>query len=203
MTSTFVFAQKKHGHGRDGAAQAETMKKELALTDQQYASIKDINAKYKDKHVALRSDSTVKGEAKHDKMKALHESRQNEIQKVLTPDQQSKWKAYKKQQAELRKEKRKTLKAEHDAKLKAELSLTDDQFNKLDATNKAFREKYHDARKNKADQAAIKKLADEHEARVKSILSEEQFTKWKARKAEKKEQMRKFKKHHQRKEKKN
>ncbi len=42
----FVFAQKKHGRDHDRALQAETMKKELALTDQQYANIKrNINAK--------------------------------------------------------------------------------------------------------------------------------------------------------------
>jgi hypothetical protein len=197
MTSTFVFGQKKYGHGR-GEAQVETMKKELVLTDQQYASIKDINAKYKGKHMALRGDSTLKSEAKHDQMKALHKDRQNEIQKVLTPDQQTKWKAYKKQQADLRKEKHKADKAERDAKLKTELSLSDDQFNKLDATNKAFREKYREAKKNNADKTAMKKLADEHEASLKSILSEEQFTKWKAHKEEKKAQLKKFRKHQRR-----
>ncbi len=48
--------------------------------------------------------------------------------------------------------------------------------------------------RTKADKAAIRKIADEHEASVKSILNEEQFTKWKTHKEEKKAGMKKFRK---------
>jgi hypothetical protein len=66
MISTFIFAQR------------ESMKDVLALNDAQYASIKEINKKYGQKH------------------QDLNKERQAEISKVLTPEQNSSWKAYKK-----------------------------------------------------------------------------------------------------------
>jgi hypothetical protein len=66
MISTFIFAQR------------ESMKDVLALNDAQAASIKEINKKYGEKH------------------QELNKERQAEIGKVLTPEQNSNWKAYKK-----------------------------------------------------------------------------------------------------------
>jgi hypothetical protein len=66
MISTFIFAQR------------EAMKDVLALNDAQAASIKEINKKYGEKH------------------QDLNKGRQDEISKVLTPEQNSNWKAYKK-----------------------------------------------------------------------------------------------------------
>jgi hypothetical protein len=66
MISTFIFAQR------------ESMKDVLALNDAQAESIKEINKKYGDKHQDLQKE------------------RQAEINKVLTPEQNSNWKAYKK-----------------------------------------------------------------------------------------------------------
>lgn len=66
MISTFIFAQK------------ESMKTVLSLDDAQYASIKEINQKYGQRH------------------QDLNKERQAEIGKVLTPEQNSNWKAYKK-----------------------------------------------------------------------------------------------------------
>jgi hypothetical protein len=66
MISTIIFAQR------------ETMKDVLALNDAQAASIKEINKKY------------------HQKQQDLIAERQAEISKVLTPEQNSNWKAYKK-----------------------------------------------------------------------------------------------------------
>jgi Spy/CpxP family protein refolding chaperone len=66
MVSTFIFAQR------------ESMKDVLSLDDAQYASIKEINKKYGQKH------------------QDLNKERQAEISRVLTPEQSSNWKAYKK-----------------------------------------------------------------------------------------------------------
>lgn len=66
MISTFIFAQR------------ESMKDVLALNDAQEASIKEINKKF--------------GQRQED----LQKERQAEIAKVLTPEQNSNWKAYKK-----------------------------------------------------------------------------------------------------------
>lgn len=66
VISTFIFAQR------------ESMKSVLSLDDAQYASIKEINKKYGQKH------------------EDLNKERQDEIGKVLTPEQKSNWQAYKK-----------------------------------------------------------------------------------------------------------
>lgn len=66
LISTIIFAQR------------ESMKDVLALNDAQAASIKEINRKYGQKH------------------QDLNKERQAEIAKVLTPEQNSNWKAYKK-----------------------------------------------------------------------------------------------------------
>lgn len=66
MISTFIFAQR------------ESMKSVLSLDDAQYASIREINKKYGEKH------------------QDLNKQRRAEIEKVLTPEQNSNWKAYRK-----------------------------------------------------------------------------------------------------------
>jgi Spy/CpxP family protein refolding chaperone len=66
VISTFIFAQR------------ESMKSVLSLDEAQYASIKEINKKYGEKH------------------QDLNKERRSEIAKVLTPEQNSNWKAYKK-----------------------------------------------------------------------------------------------------------
>ncbi|HZY82279.1 MAG TPA: hypothetical protein VFE50_22295 [Cyclobacteriaceae bacterium] len=76
MISTFIFAQR------------ESMKDVLALNDAQTASIKEINKKYGQKH------------------QDLNKERQSEINKVLTPEQQSKWAGYKKGRLDQKKQDR-------------------------------------------------------------------------------------------------
>lgn len=185
MTGAMAFAQKKHGW-KDGSAQAEKMKTALDLTDQQYASIKSIDEKYKNKFVALRNDSTGNRDAKFKQAKELKTERQKEVYKVLTPEQHSKWQAYKKEQTMMKKVQHEKAKAEHYEKLKTDLSLTDDQLTKVKDTNERFAAKRRDLRKNKTDKSELKKLKAEHEASIKSILSDEQFTKWKAAKEQRK-----------------
>lgn len=86
MISTFIFAQR------------ESMKDVLALNDAQTASIKEINKKYGQKH------------------QDLNKERQAEINKVLTPEQQSTWKGYKKgrhDQKMMDRERRKKMQGNH------------------------------------------------------------------------------------------
>lgn len=127
MISTFIFAQ------NDAAPQKprgprENMKTALSLDDKQMSSIDAINQKYREK-------------AK-DQRKGLDDQRQAEISKVLTPEQNKKWTDYKKERAD------KFAKA-RDARLKNELSLMDDQLNKLKSTlneeqiNKMAFRRYH------------------------------------------------------------
>ena len=198
MTGSMAFAQKKHGGWKDGSAQADKMKTELSLTDQQYASIKSIDEKYKNKFVALRSDSTVNRDTKFKQAKELKTERQKEVYKVLTPEQHAKWQAYKKDQAMMKKEQREKARAEHYEKLKTDLSLTDDQLTKVKDTNERFAAKRRELKKSKTEKSELKKLKAEHEASIKTILSEEQFAKWKAANEKRKDEAREHKGKHRR-----
>ena len=143
MISSFIFAQndvaapeKRHG-GR-----GESMKTVLSLDDAQYSSIKEINKKYGEKQRTLRRDSTLKREDKFKEIKNLNEQRQSEVDKVLTPEQNKKWSTYKKERIEKRKAAGEKRVKAYDEKLKKELSLTDDQYKKLQEMHQRDREHF-------------------------------------------------------------
>jgi Spy/CpxP family protein refolding chaperone len=194
MISAFTFAQSHdrghEKHGKHGDGQIEKMKADLALTDNQYASIKDISEKYSAKQKALRGDSSARNE-KYATMKTLRQEKEKEIQAVLTPEQKTKWATFNAQHDQARKAKSKERLESRDAKMKSALSLSDDQFAKMQMENKTFREKVmtlRDQSKNEKsrDNSAFKKLKTEHDAAIKNILTEDQFKKWTDSKRERK-----------------
>jgi hypothetical protein len=95
MISTTIFAQKVDRDSRKPEIRRyERMKRELALSDKQYASIKDIDFKYSKK----RGDE----KAKFDRMRleeretrrTMRLEREREMRKVFTPAQSKKWDEY-------------------------------------------------------------------------------------------------------------
>ncbi len=74
--------------------------------------------------------------------------------------------------------------------MKAELSLTDAQYNKVLDLNKNFTAKAAEARKSSTDKKqtaqAVKALNEEREASLKTILNEDQYKKYVAKKEERK-----------------
>jgi hypothetical protein len=112
MISTFIFAQNDAAPQRPRGPR-EDMKTVLSLDDKQMSSIDAINKKYHEKAAEQR--------------KGLNEQREAEVGKVLTPEQNKKWADYKKERAD------KFAKV-RDERLKRDLSLTDDQLNKLKST---------------------------------------------------------------------
>lgn len=186
MASAIVFAQgNQEGHKRGG--RHESMKTVLSLDEKQDAAIRDINKKYADEYAELKKDSVQTREEKRKAGQALHEQRKNEIASVLTPEQNTKWKAHKEAQAAKRKEQVKLTAEKRDAKLKADLSLSDEQAAKIKTARTKFAEKAKTLRKDgKHDKEAFKKLRTGYDAEVKSILSAEQYQKWSAMKAERK-----------------
>ncbi len=113
MMSTFIFAQKDAAPQEHRGDRGETMKTVLSLDDAQQSSIQEINKKYREKGREMGKD--------------LNKQRQNEISKVLTPEQNKKWDAYKKERAD------KFAKA-RDERIKNRLDLTDDQLKTLKST---------------------------------------------------------------------
>lgn len=95
MISTTIFAQNVNRDSRKQESNGyERMKRELDLSDKQYASIKDINTKYSKK----RSDEFAKFERRRfeerETMRSLRFEREQEMRKVFTPAQSKKWDEY-------------------------------------------------------------------------------------------------------------
>lgn len=96
IIGTVTFAQKK-SKGPDQIAihQSEKMKEVLALNESQSAAIKNINEHYAGKISALKGSGN-----KHPQLKNLRKQKRNELNMVLTADQQVTWKNYKQQKKE-------------------------------------------------------------------------------------------------------
>ena len=74
------------------ARQADEMKKELSLDDVQYKAVKAINEDFANRQMKLRADSTLSKQEMQKKARTLRDEKNSAIAKVLTVDQQSKWK---------------------------------------------------------------------------------------------------------------
>ncbi len=68
------------------------MKDTLGITDDQAAKIKDLYAKDADKVKALRDDTSLSQDDRRTKMREIMTAAQEEVNKILTPEQQAKWK---------------------------------------------------------------------------------------------------------------
>jgi protein CpxP len=69
------------------------MKETLGLTDDQATKIQAIYAAAQEKTKPLREDKSLSQEDRRAKMGEIMKSTQEDVNKVLTPDQQAKWKA--------------------------------------------------------------------------------------------------------------
>lgn len=187
MTSSLVFAQHRGGEKRR-EDMSEKMKTELSLTEAQYASVKGINEKYHDRFVSIRRDSTTK-ESKLQMIRTLQKDREKEIDAVLTPDQKLKWASLTAEHKEKEHEHMKMAAEKYESGLKADLSLTDEQFSKVQSAGKSFREKLqaiHSMQDASEDvrKAEFEKARSDYEETMKNVLNPEQFQKWQKRKAE-------------------
>jgi periplasmic protein CpxP/Spy len=169
---------------QDGSKQAERLKKELQLTEQQFVSVKHTNEKFVKEITDIRNDETLSKESKRKKASLLKESRINEISSVLTAEQKTKWEQI---TAERREEKKK-FKKQRREDLQA-LELTKDQKSRLKAEQQSFKAAVRDLKSSQtASKQEIKSkrlaLKADHKENIKKILSEDQFAKWQTMKAQ-------------------
>lgn len=75
----------------------EWLSEELNLTDAQKAKVKPILEDQEKQMRALRADTSLSQEQKHEKMMQLHETTHSQINGILTPDQQKKFAQLKEQ----------------------------------------------------------------------------------------------------------
>jgi hypothetical protein len=73
--------------------QLSLLKKEAGLTVDQESKVTPIISKYVDDVVAMKNDTSLVGAAKREKRKTLHSQYVNDINTVLTSDQQKSWAA--------------------------------------------------------------------------------------------------------------
>lgn len=92
IISTTIFAQKPEGNSRNIKDRGyERMKRELALTDKQYASVKDIDSRYSKKRDDERAKFMKRRMEERETMRSMQLERQREMRKVFTPEQNKKW----------------------------------------------------------------------------------------------------------------
>jgi periplasmic protein CpxP/Spy len=102
--STIIFAQRHKGdHGASPTKQADKMKTELSLSDDQYAKVKAINEKFAASHVKLRSDTALTVGTAHKQREKLKTDHQAQLKSVLTEVQWTKWSSLKSNKFEDRK----------------------------------------------------------------------------------------------------
>jgi Spy/CpxP family protein refolding chaperone len=92
MISTTIFAQNVTRDSRKPEGNGyERMKRELALSDKQYASVKDINSRYSKKRGEEQARFERRRFEERETMRSLRFEREQEMRKVLTPAQSKKW----------------------------------------------------------------------------------------------------------------
>lgn len=182
--SVMTYAQRPNVSASERAAhKTEKMKANLGLTDAQYASVKKINEQYAEKYSAIRSTEELEKADRRSTMFELRRQHQTEINGVLTPEQQQKWKALKDEHKDTRKEHRHDRHGKKRHDIKAELSLNDSQQKQMESERESMKTKMKSLRDDTTlneDQKKEKALSlkKEHENAVKAILTPEQFTKW-------------------------
>ncbi len=171
-----------HGKNRDRVAQADKLKSVLSLDEKQYAKAKEIDAKYAEKAKELRREDSAARMKRNDALKSLREEKSNEIDGLLTPEQKTKLAAHRAEQKQQHQEKRKEKLQKREEFLKKELSLSDDQQKAMRKSAEKFRGKAKELHQREGSpeskKADLRKMRDEHDAEMKSILSAEQYQKW-------------------------
>jgi len=182
IASTAIFAQRNGDPMERAARQAERMKTELKLDDVQYKAVKAINEEHAGKLVKVRLDSTLSKDAKHQQMKTMHNERETALKKVLTEEQQKNRSVNVSEQRRDHGAGMAKHRADYADRMQKELSLDEEQTAKLKVINQEFGQKFrtlrNDSTMSKEDnKARMKQLREEHQKKVKSVLTDEQFKK--------------------------
>jgi periplasmic protein CpxP/Spy len=189
---------------------ADKLKTELSLTDEQRTKVYQAHFDKMTKMKAIKAKNLEDKKAIAKEMKPVNDSFQANMKSILTTDQFTQWEVAKKNEQATRKEKRKErakkseLSAEEMAnkkadKLKSELTLTDEQRTKVYQAQlekitqmKAIKAKNLEDKKAKAKE--VKPVNEAFQAKMKTILTPEQLTKWEEMKKNQKEKGKEFRK---------
>ena len=93
-----------HQKGESAEQHLQMLSEKLNLTDNQKAKLKPILQDQMQQMKAVREDSSLSEDQRRAKMKSVHESLHDQINAVLTPEQQAKFKQMQHEEMEKRKE---------------------------------------------------------------------------------------------------
>lgn len=93
-----------HQKGESAEQHLQMLSEKLNLTDDQKAKLKPILQDQMQQMKAVREDSSLSEDQKRAKMKSIHESLHDQINAVLTPEQQAKFKQMQHDEMEKHKE---------------------------------------------------------------------------------------------------
>lgn len=192
---SIAFAQKDGRRDHRGHPE-EQMERVLSLNPSQADAIRKINQKYGDKAKAVRDNSTLQGEQRMKAHQDIRMQRDAEVAQVLTSEQAAQWKAYKQGREDQRHAQHQRRMQHHDQHMKERLELSDDQVKKIDEARAGMRDKAKALRQANATKEEFKKLEEEHEATMKSILTPDQFAKWKEGQSKRKDRHMGHGRHH-------
>jgi protein CpxP len=191
IVSTIIFAQQNADAPARPGKHGDRLKKELALTDDQFNSVKSINKDFGARASELRKDSTLTKESKHQKGKDLRAEKDAALKKVMSEEQYSKFTDIRSARAKKSGHGRKHQSGDRALKMKKALSLSDEQTSEIKTLDKEYSEKFQKIRRDSTVSKEMKKtqarqLNDEHRVKTKSVLTDDQLQKWEAqRKARK------------------
>ena len=157
--------------------------KDLNLTDEQKARLKEAYQPQMQKLRELWKDQTLSREQKLEKLKALRAESEPKLKEILTPEQQEKW------------QQRQTQARERVEAAKKDWNITDEQKAKLKSIYQPQMEKFRELRedKNLTPQEKMEKfkaMREELTPQIKKVLTPEQFEKWEKAKAQRLEKNR-------------
>jgi periplasmic protein CpxP/Spy len=159
--------------------QAARLKSELSLSDQQLARFVELNKKFKDDQLRMRSDTSLTRERIMAERNQMMEARNREIKKLLTKEQHEKWMAMKPAQGREKREPQRRGNPVED--LKKELGINDEQARKIVSINTKMGAQFQRlrsdttvTRENRGK--AMSSIVEARNEEVRKILTEEQFT---------------------------
>lgn len=176
-----------------GEKQAAKMKAELSLTDEQIGRIKEINGKFRSEQARVRADTTLTRQKALEERRRMLDERESQIQDILTDDQVAKWEDMKRGRRSS--EKSKVPRENPAEEMKTALDISDEQVKKITAINSRMSRQFKKLRADTTITRAsasrgMKKILDDRNAEIKSLLTEDQYLKFVAYEAEKEKQRR-------------
>lgn len=181
IASLSLFGQRQADRSLD-ERQLGRMKTELALTDVQFDQLRKVNEKFHQQRAILHADSALTRQKITAEGAKILKERNSAIQKVLSEEQFAKWTEMKENESR-RRPGASASSRENLLEMKRVLGLNDQQVKNVATVNTQmtgeFRKLRSDTLTARADRPeVIKKIVADRNAKIKKILTEEQYVKF-------------------------